>query len=315
MSAIFQSWQNQNRYRRYPFRDDTVLAPDEDPELELPNNFVLDFNVAVPIQEGQGLVPANQVTVRLSALMYSGTMLAMFFSNADGDVIATLAVQDLGAHTPGDFYPISGAGKFDDVRGLVVLGDLDEFKLRFPAGSYKFSEAVLEPSTIRPVLRGVRSIRATIGSGETDPLYDHVRLIEGSNVKLTVLPRLNAIQIDAINTTDFSEKCECDENQGRSTIKTINSVSVKDLKITGDECVKVETSGNTITISDTCSKPCCGCEELDYMTDRLAYLETAVQRIEAYATTLSTVVPASLSTAQLAITTGGKINKSDVRVG
>ena len=312
MSAIFQSWQNQNRYRTYPFRDDAVLSPDTDPDISLPNSFIVDFAMSLPIQDVFGVVQASVTDVKLSAMMYGEPMLSLFFSDADGNNLASVSIPDLTEHVAGMTYPVSGIGVYDDIHGHIVLGDLEELRESFPPGTYKFSNALLEAATIRPVLRGVRSIRAGMGASETNPLYGRVKLIEGSNVKLTVIPEQNAIRIDAVNTSGFSEDCDCEDAEKSSEIKTINGISAKDLKIKAGECVKIEENkAGSLVISDTCSKPCCGCEELDFITDRLGYLETAVSKVESFAETLNSVVPASLLSAKLAIASYGTLDESD----
>ena len=314
MSAIFQSWTNQNRYRQYPFRDDANLSPVEDPDLRLPDGLILDLALSVPVPERHGVVPASPAEIRLSSMMYGGSALSLFFSNGSDDVVASASVANLGSHVPGNVYQATGSGEYDDVRGTVVVGDVAGLVSSFPQGFYTFSDALVEASAIRPVIRGVRSIRVSAGNGETDPLYGHVELVEGHNVKLTVLPDLNAIRIDAVETSGFKEDCECSD-QTSTPIRTVNGISSENLRIIPGQCVDIDVEGNVLKISDTCSKPCCGCEELNYITDRLAYLENAVQRVETYASTLNSIVPVSLASVKVAAAIGGKTVESNVPVG
>lgn len=316
MSTIFQGWQNQNRYRKYPFSEDANLATVEDPDILLPDSLVVDLAVSVPVLVNEpGLVSSKSVTVLLAAVMYSEPRLVLFFSLESGEQLATAIVSDLSAHTPGMAYDIYGTGDYSDVRGTVVLGDLDELRDKVPAGSYTFKGAVLEPSAVRPTLNGVRSVRIGTGTALSDPLYGIVKLLEGSNVKLTYIKDENAIRIDAVRSDGFVDECRCEEAaQAAVQVKMINGLSATNLNILGDDCVRVETKGNTITIRDKCSFPCCGCEEMEFIMTRLKFLETAIQKVEAFATTLSTVVPTSVNAMKLVSGTGGTMSTTQIRV-
>ena len=315
MSTVFQSWQNQNRYRSYPFRDDTSLASDEDPDISIPHSLIIDFAISVPVEVNTpGLVSADSVGVRLSGLMYSEPRLVFFFVKETGEALATATISDLDSHVPGKAYDVYGTGNFTDVRGTITLGSLDDLRAQVPAGSYNFSGAVMEMCTVRPALNGVRSIRVGAGTAVSDPLYGIVSLVEGSNVKLTYIPEDNAIRFDAIRSDDFNEDCTCSE-AAATKIQTINGISVAHLRIEGDDCVSVKTAGNTITITDKCSFPCCGCEELDFITTRLKFLETAISKIEGFATTLATVVPTSVGAMKYLARSGGTLTVSNIQFG
>ena len=229
-----------------------------------------------------------------------------------GESVATAVVSDLTLHEPGSVYPVVGVGEFGDVRGSIVLGSLDGLRSAVPAGSYSFAGAVLESSVVHPMLRGVRSIRAGSSTALSDPLYGIVKLVEGSNIRLTYVPSENAIRIDAVGGDKLSDECACAEAAANSAIKTINGVSVQGLQLKGDDCVEVSVSGNTITIRDKCSFPCCGCEEMDLITSRLQFLETAVRKIEALSSTMQSIIPSSLSALRMAVKTRGSISTSNV---
>lgn len=314
MAALFQSWRNQNRYRLYPFRDDASLVPSEDPGIVLPGDFIVDFSITVPVSETYGTVSADVAEVKLASMMYAEPTVALFFSLASGDSLASATISDLTAHVPGTSYPVHGVGEYDDVRGFIVLGDLDNFRNAVPAGAYTFSGAFFEMTTVRPVLRGVRSIRATSNLTDTTPLYGAVKLVAGNNVKLTVIPDENAIRIDALSTSGFSGDCECSNVNKATTVKSINGVSSENVELVGGQCVEVTKVGDTIMIKDTCSKPCCGCEELNLITDRLAYLETATSRIEAIANSMSLVIPSGVAAASTVRSSGGTIERREVSI-
>ena len=317
MSAIFQSWGNQNRYRSYPFAENSDLSMLEDPDVKLPDSLVVDAAISLPVQvQSSGVRPARSAGVVLSAVMYGEPRLVFFFALETGEQIASATLSDLASHVPGTSYPVYGAGDWDDVRGSVTIGDLADLRANVPAGSYTFKDARLEMSAVRPTLRGVRSIRVGVGTALSDSLYGVVKLLEGANIKLTVLPDENAIRIDAVQTDDFKDECVCEDAAEAATrIKTVNGISAQNLSIYGDDCVEVSVEGNTIRIKDKCSFPCCGCEELDFIASRVKFLDTAMGRVESFANALNSILPASVAAMHMMDGVGrGRIETSSLKV-
>lgn len=316
MSSVFQSWQNQNRYRAYPFRDDVSLSPVKDPGLVLPDDFIIDFAIALPLADTPGVASPSVASVKLSAMLYSHPMLTLFFSNGAGELVATASTQSLDTHVPGTAYTVSGAGDYTDAAGSVVIGDLDNLKAKFPAGSYTFGNALFEISTVRPALRGVRSIRTGTGLTTTDPMYGVIKLVEGANVKLTYYKDdedKNVIRFDAINSSGFSEECDCAAD-GRQVLRTVNGLDAQSLFIVGDSCVDVSTGNGVIRVTDKCSTPCCGCTEMNFIEERLRYLETMLSRLEEFSNTLATAIPSAVSALAVAKAMHGEVDEDTIEL-
>ncbi len=169
---------------------------------------------------------------------------------------------------PYSAYSVTGVSPYEDIRGFIVLGDVTQLRDILPGGNYIFrsEDAELEFNIVRPALRGVRSVRVLSPSGEElTRLWGDIILKAGENIRLDVDEANNTIIINAIPGEGMVKKMTCETTSG---IKTINGIDVRELEIVGDgECVQVQTSGNKIIISDTCSKPCCGCEELKKIQD------------------------------------------------
>jgi len=280
--AVFPEWLNQNAYRAYPFMEDAqlqVLDPDgkQVEDRVLPNYLLVDFVLT--------LASETVTDVRLYSLVYVGGFLTFIFADDAENTVATLAV-DGNVHSTNQAYAIIGQDTYEDARGKAVLGDLAGLTNDLPDGIYYFQGALLEPTTIRPDLRGVRSLRTGFGDTLSDYIHGHVKLLEGTNIRLTYLPDYNAIRIDAVNGAGFNQECACEGiYQLPSPMRSINGVAIEDLVIVGDgKCVEVTTQGNTISIKDTCSEPCCGCPELEFITTHLELLEATLSRVEQYTT-------------------------------
>lgn len=283
MAIINQEWLNQNGYRAYPVKETVSrYAVDGDGNLltdvQIPNNLLVDFVFTVAGVEAG-------VRMYISRLAYIGNFLSFEFKDGSDNLIATLAV-NLATHTAYDRYTIVGTGDYEDARGVAVLGNVTNFPNQFPEGNFAFTLATaeLEPCTVRPDLRGVRSIQAETNTEQTERLYKHVRLVAGENIRFTLLQSQNAIRIDAIDSSGFETACECEDQFKLPCIQSINGINIEDVQIVGDKCLQITTQGNQILLSDTCSQPCCGCVELEFLTKSLDLLEDQLSRLEGYAT-------------------------------
>lgn len=285
--VINQEWLDRNSSRAYPFKENMQRIPVGSggtliPDAQIPNYVIADLVLTVP-----GDAPARAY---VSQIAIAGNLLTLILSDFDDTQIASLAV-DTDAHTTYDGYNITGTGSYSDVRGRIVLGDLSSLSSDIAEGVFTFTPAQteLEASVVRPAVRGVRSLKVNDNGAESDFIYGHVKLLAGSNIRLTYLSGYNTIRIDALDGEGFSEECECDPAVGQNNIvKTINGIAIEDAEIIGDgECVNVNTEGNKIVISDTCSAPCCGCPELEFITDSLKILETTMDNLQNYSQQLS----------------------------
>jgi hypothetical protein len=140
-----------------------------------------------------------------------------------------------------------------------------------------------------------------------------VRFIPGANIQLAYQPAEVAdvpdpvtgdpvptvitpagIRISAVNNPDYDEECACESTYPQpDPIRMINGV-------TGDEsgelliealesCLTIGAGGsNVITMQDTCAQPCCGCPELEFITQQLIILEDSIKKLENRADELET---------------------------
>jgi hypothetical protein len=280
MAVLHTEWLNQNSYRAYPIKEDaTRYAVDADgnqlEDVQIPNTLFVDLVLTVG---------GEPLRYYISKVAYIGQFLSFeIMDNSDVQVV-TAAIA-LSSHVPFKSYPLVGTGDYEDARGAVVIGDTSRLPQQFPEGSFAFSLATaeLEPGIVRPDLRGVRSLQGDYNGSLTARLFGHVRLVAGDNIRLTMLPDLNAIRIDAIDAAGFEEECECVDDFKLPCITSINGIAVEDVRIIGDKCIEVVPSGNELMLTDRCSQPCCGCIELEFLTKNMDLLEDQLSRLEGYA--------------------------------
>lgn len=282
MATINVEWLNQNSGRAYPFREDMQLRPTVDGELlgdyRLPNSAILDMSMATNFE--------TQPEVYLSAYTMAGGVVTAAISDAsDGTVlaVASAAYDPDTLHMPVNF---NGVGKHDDIRGTIVFGSLVSIWETLPDGVYRFTpeEAMFEPRCVRPSVPCVSGLYLTdpIGSFESKRLRGDVALIAGNHIRLEYDEARNAIWIHADATYSFNQKCSC-EADDQNPVLAVNGINIQNVVIEGDgECVNVETSEGRIRITDTCSKPCCGCAELTFLNQKTNEITTSIGKLETF---------------------------------
>jgi len=280
--VLNQEWLNTNSLRNYPFREDMSLIPVEDVSVRLPNSLIVDcvFTVA-------GSTPR----IYLASLMLVGNHINFTFKDSAGVIVTTINV-DTSSYTMYDPILLYGIADYSDARGTLILGNISDFRNAFKDGNYTFTLTTteLEPCIIRPALRGVRSLVLVNNDIESEKLSGIVRLIAGTNMKLSYDATLNEVRFDALSVpgVNFNEICDCEDPTAPQCIKTINGISIDDVEIIGDgKCIEITKNGNELVIKDICSVPCCGCTELEFLTSSLAILESNLSKVEAYYSTLN----------------------------
>lgn len=278
-NPIATGWLNENSLREYPFHEGCGLRPNDsagtvvDGGWTLPNCLLVDMSVAVDGSNMDPFLYLGQMSV------VSGSV-TLVFCDRNGDRVMSVYATSAG-HEKNGAYHVSGTGSFVDARGVVCLGDLDEFFERTPDGLYSFSpeEAMVEPTCIRPSLSGVRSLRAVDSSGYVSlRLTGDVSLVAGENIRFDYKLDENALVVSADPNSGYTDECDCKVSE-QSFVRSINGIAVEEVVIDGDDCIQVSTDGGIIKMTDECAKPCCGCAETAFINQTINDLQTSVNTL------------------------------------
>jgi len=288
-NPIATGWLNENSLRDYPFHEGCGLRPNDSAGAlvengwSVPSCLLVDMSISVNGSSYDPFLYMGQMSVmggrrREDGPPYGGVTIV--FCDRNGNRVMTVFVS-AADHVKNAAYQIAGTGSFSDARGVVCVGDLEAFFEQTPDGVYEFSpeEARIEPSCIRPSAVGVRTLRAVDSSGYTShALSGDVRLVAGENIRFDYDPDENALWISADPNSGYAEECDCGD-AGQSFVRSINGISVENVRIVGDECVSVSEENGVITVSDKCSKPCCGCAETIFINQTINDLQTSVNTL------------------------------------
>lgn len=273
-------WLNENASRAFPFKEDSRLA-DVTGGLRIPNNLIVDLCMVVPAD--------FETQFYLSSLVYSGSTVTLVFSTTSSGEFASVSV-NTAAHVTNTAYSIVGQGQMSDVRGRITLGDLATLESQMPQGAFSFAAdcTAFECRAVRPDIRGVRSIKVIKADGtQSESIYGTIELSEGLNIRLTYVPASGntpaGIRIDSM-ATDLETTCSCDASQVRpDPIRTINGIPADNggnFRLYGEGCLQIAGDTNALTLNDKCAQPCCGCAELEFITQQLEILKTSASALE-----------------------------------
>lgn len=278
---------NHNSQRAYPLAADSTRT-DVTGAFVLPDDFLV--GMYLPIHAGLNVRPGRFFLRKLNAYP-QGYGLTVGYQADDGTVTDVASALIAQTELRNQIYTLGGLNEFRDTRGWVVIGDQANISQQ-PAGAFRFeiTGARLEADVIRPIIRGIQSLRVRNGSSTSPRIYGHVTLVAGNNVRLTYSPASGddpaTIRFDAISGEGLNELCACEDTATGEPIRTINGISPNssgDFTLQGTDCLELAAATNGLVIKNTCSKPCCGCTELEEVTSALTSLGNE-------ATTVSTLV-------------------------
>lgn len=278
-----QEWIDQNRNRAYPLAEDMLKHPSVNgtvlESMTLPDHLLLDFQLLVLGGEG--------TRVWLSKYVRAGAFVGLEFSDVRSGALIATASANL-TQAPGVIYlelqPVTPGA-----QGRVVIGNPDNYIDTWPDGIYEFEsgQTELEFCCVRDVGGQLSGIRISDRGNLSSVLSGIVTLKAGENARLSLDPDTKVITVDVIPNAGYFADCgECPVAD--NIVRTVNGIPLKDLQlVSGNDCVDISVSGNKIIVTDKCSTPCCGCEELKLATQKLSELDTLTDDISAYRNNLS----------------------------
>lgn len=304
---VNQEWLNQNSMRRYPLSEEASVRDTTD-SFSIPDDLFVDM--VWPVHATLSTDPSLFHVLQLAVF---GTGINVTFAY-NGTIAATVSVPLVGFARNSTYF-MQGVGDFVDMTGKVTIGSLAAVLAL--AGVYEFSAAAgrIEASVIVPDIRGLSGIRVKTGETYGAAIQGDVAFESGENVRLDVatVGGVTVLTINAIDGEGTIADCECDKSVAdRPAIKTINGVqpdAAGNIELVGDDCLEVAPApgdaptglqAHTIALSDVCSKPCCGCSELETLVDdqqrvrdEVYTLTNVAARLEAEMSAMATIIAAS----------------------
>jgi len=281
-------WLNHNSQRAYPLTE-RATKTDISGTIKIPDNFIV--GLYFPIHSGTTF-NADRFFVKTLLIAPTGFNITVGYSDGTTEIDVASANVSRAGYAPNRSYALGGINEFDDAIGSVVLGVLDGVD-ELPPGCYTFAPTAgeLEPDTIRPLIRSVTRLQVLNNSEISPPIYGHVTLVAGANIKIDVnqVGGETEIVFNAISGRNLNQDCLCNIPPPGECIRCINGVCSDDGTFTfaQDSCVEITPTENGLVFKDTCAEPCCGCKELDALTTQLDRLGDGVTTLQNFVTRLS----------------------------
>lgn len=264
-------WLAHNAQRSYPLTAESTKQ-DSTSTFEIPEDFIVAMYL--PVTWANNIDPSRFFVRRIEA----GTIgygITIGYAADSGDVDVASALLSKASHTDNQVYGLGGLGDFADSWGWIQIGSLDNIENQ-PAGRWTFTVdgSRLEPDVVRPNIKGVVSLQLDNGGELSRELTGPIRLIAGRNFRLTPILAEGEdpiIVFDAIEGEGLTETCICGDTS-TIPIRTINSIAPDNdgnFTFLSNSCIEINTGTHALTFEDTCSEPCCGCTELEIITQAL----------------------------------------------
>lgn len=302
-------WLNQNSQRAYPMVQ-AASRTDISESFTIPNDFLV--NLDMPVRYGLDVVTSRFFIKHIGAYG-NGYLITVGYQPTSGDAVdVATAIINKANHAVNTPYALGGVGDFADTVGKLVIGDIDDIDKQ-PAGFYTFAldDTNLEVDCIRPFIRGVSSVSLINGASKSDPLYGDIEFEAGRDIQLVPITASGEnpkIRINVVSGAGVDESCVCDDSDiSAEPITKINGVGPApngNFTLLAGDCLSFEQVENGLRIVNTCSKPCCGCAELERITQDLQRVQQEAATIRDFATKLSTQAEL-INTTILGSRTGG----------
>lgn len=279
-------WLNHNSQRSYPIADWATKESSESSAVKLPDDFILALSIGVNSAHS---IDIDGFYIKSVLVMDTGCSVVLGYDGTD------VAITHIRAGSDQVTYTLTGLGDFNDIVGYIAINPNSSI-MKGLSGYYNFTREAtcLEADCIRPMIKTISSISVYTDSfSKGEILYGDIIFKAGANMDIRVSKTENSsiIVFSAIDGSGLTDSCECSVDKDRVPVKSINTAIADEngnIQIVGTECLAVSEEGNTIILEDTCSKPCCGCAELDALYDNVkdvingaTTLRTAVENLAA----------------------------------
>ena len=289
IGPINLEWLDHNSQRAFPLAADATQL-DVSGAFRLPQDFVV--SLYLPIHAGNDVEP-GRFFIRTVAVYSTGFSIIVGYQPDVGDAVNVAAANIARvSHTTNQAYLLGGVGDFFDSRGVIVIGRLNGIDSQ-PSGQFQFTldGGRLETDVIRPMIRGISSIRVVNNNEVSDPIYGDVVIRAGTNMTITPIIQSGqdpVLQFNAVEGAGLTESCVCGDETA-PPIRTINGITPDqdgNFNLLGNPCLELEDIDHGQRLNDVCSQPCCGCTELEVVTDQLERLGQNATTLEAFITAL-----------------------------
>jgi hypothetical protein len=294
----FPEWLNSNSVRAYPLAENGSRL-DITGTFKIPDSLIVAATInAQPEYSGKFFVSEvislpDRISIGIS-----------YNDGVDSTIVANVVIL-AASHTEYKNYPFVGIDQHSSVIGSLSIGSLsDTINLATGAFSFTNDATSFEVNAIFFAVPAIKYIEVEC-AGTVTRFNKALKLKEGQNIRLTYEGD-DVIRIDAIEGLNLTDPAQCtDALPVPGPIRTINGIapdSNGNFILDPSDCLTIEAGTSKLILKDTCSKSCCGCNELEQLVtglssveSQLASLKTQIQSVESQQSQLIANLVASIA--------------------
>lgn len=320
-------WLNKNMTRNYPIIDGVVT--NDIYGSYLPSDFLVDMRLFIP----KGLPTTNQNTFYISKILKVYNYIYVYIGYKDINnnlfdcAISTGIPIDIKTGTevknktftliPSDNIPET-YNILKSISGYVIIGTSESIT-KYPDMFFEYDNTTILDSLILSFDSNGTSITFSNDSDNIEntvvaTFYDSFNIQASDGIEFSIIDN-NTLVIKRTPTTEelnetltsVDDVVNAVKNLIGTPITKINGIKPDiygNIQIVGADCTSITSVTSGISISNTCSKPCCTESSAEDLTNAIQQLEEARQRLEQYYTTLSNNINSMQSRLSSLITAG-----------
>lgn len=288
-------WRNQNSMRAYPLSE-AAGKRDVGNTISIPDSLIVGLQLGIVV--GLNVQPDKFFLRKLIVSPVGFTIVLAYDDGAAYPLVASAQIP-VATHYENKTYALGFQNDFDDCDGEVIIGPLTD-ALELAAGDFIFdpSNGRIDPDAVRPQIRSISSLTVVSGGDRSPRLYGDIVLRAGKDFRITATTGDDpTITFGAVSGEGLNEDCVCNNADVAPCIRTINGVpptDTGDFTFVGNDCVTIEpdAGAHLLTFRDECSKPCCGCQELDALKEQINLFARGKLQLEGQANRVAAEVTA-----------------------
>lgn len=269
-----------NTLRSFPIKEERTRRSVDD-VFTIPDSFIADMVVAAS--------PDVTMSYFISKITNYPDQITIELTDFQSVIYGTFGILT-SAHTDFKDYYLTPGESYSSATGKLTIGKLTDIAL-LPIGIFEFEQedTELEARVSIPSFTTVNRFNFITADGEVFSKTGNVTIQAGRNIKF--VEDGDAVRIDVGDGLGLNTPCG-DQPQPIKYINNIGPTSTGHYTITTSDCASITalTGGYGINISDTCCKPCMGCDEISQLTDRANQVETDLIKLRDHYTNLAVML-------------------------
>jgi hypothetical protein len=268
---------NLNSLRSFPIRETTTRIS-VDGSFTIPDDLMVDLVISA----------TSDVTKKfyVSKIQNYQQIITIEISDHNNLVLGLFTVT-ASDHVQNKEYTMApNTNNYFGATGKLTVGVLTTLNIS-PVGAYTFSlsTAEIEPRCIIPSISAINRFIFIDEKGNNQSITGDVKILARNNLRFRKDGATNTIVIDAGDGLGLNKDCD----NASPCIKTIRNVPPDEhgnFTLIGSDCAQFSEMASPpgLLLSETCCKPCMGCDEIGQLTETAMQLEADIIKLRDYIT-------------------------------